>query len=370
VSVSTPTQRFRALLAASLVAWAVAIVVACADTSLAVIGPAPAGSPEGGPGVPGGAHLAVYWGQDLYGGANPDAGSSWEQPLTATCAADSPYDFVILAYVTNVASGAYGTPEFFAQNFANHCTMGSPLPGAPGLQECADIAAGIAACHQAGKKVLVSIGVGDPGLESDTDGGVGAQAAESMWDLYLGGNGQARPFPGQTLDGVDLGFVLTGQGPPSPGFTRFASRLRELMNASGGAYLLTATPQCGFPDPSLGPGMGTVLGDALGAFDAIFVEFYYDAACTFVPGDAGNFHSQFQSWATLMRNGRPKIFAGLSLVPTDIGYVDRASLPTLVNDVQNNPAFGGIVLRDESYDQNSADSTGMTYGGYAKSLLP
>jgi hypothetical protein len=42
----------------------------------------------------------------------------------------------------------------------------------------------------------------------------------------------------------------------------------------------------------------------------------------------------------------------------------------LVNSVKNDPAFGGIALRDESFDQNSADDSGTTYGGFAKSLLP
>jgi chitinase len=368
VKARSATTRFRDLPGALWVASAAAFVVACADATVYVIG-GPEGPPEGGPGVPAGTHLAVYWGQDLFGGLNPDAGALWEQPLAAACTG-TPYDFVMLAYVTNVANGPDGTAASFQQNFANHCTMGSPLPQAPGLQECDDIAAGIAACHRARKKVLISIGVGDPGLQSDTDGGVGAQAAQSMWDLYLGGSAPARPFPGQTLDGVDLNYTLLAQNPPGPGFTGFASRLRELMNNSGGSYLLTASPGCGFPDLSLGPGMGTVLGDDLSAFDALFVQFYYDPACTYVPADAGSFHSRFQDWATLAHNGRPRIFVGLWLQPGGTGYVDRASLPLLVNDVKNNAAFGGLVLRDESYDQNSADTSGMTYGGYARSLLP
>jgi chitinase len=290
----------------------------------------------------------------------------WEEPLATACTG-TPYDFVLLAYVTNVANGGDGTSASFAQNFANHCTAGLPFPAAPGLAACEDIAAGIAACHNEKKRVLISIGEGDPGLSGDDDGGVGARAAESMWDLYLGGNGPTRPFAGQTLDGVDLAFVLSG--PPSAGFVRFASRLRELMNASGSSYLLTATPTCPFPDPSLGPGMGTVLGDDLSAFDALFVRFFYDSSCAFVAGDAGAFHSRFEGWATLAHGGRPKIFVGLSLVPGD-GNVDRGTLPALISDVKSSAAFGGIVLRDESYDQNSVDSTGQTYGQYAKGLLP
>jgi chitinase len=371
-----------------------ALLAACADAALRAIGPGPSemegglegGPPEGGldatmdegtdasdesPGLPPGSHMAVYWGQDLFGGANPDAMALWEQPLADACPG-SPYDFVILGYVTNVANGNDGTPTAFQQNFANHCTMGGQLDGAPGLTECDDIAAGVSACHQAGKKVLIAVGEQDLGLLGDTDGGVGAQAAQSMWDLYLGGSGAPRPFPGQTLDGVDLSFQVTPQS-PGPGYVRFAARLRELMNSSGAPYYLTASPQCEFPDPSLGPGMGTVLGDMPALFDALFVQFYYMSPCSYSSADPSGFLSRFQSWATLLRGGRPKVFVGLWLDPSGIGYVDRASLPMLLNAVKNSPAsaaFGGLALRDESFDQNSADDSGTTYADFAKSLLP
>jgi chitinase len=372
-----------------------ALLAACADAALRAIGAAPpgmeggleGGPPEGGmdatadagpdgadgsPGFPPGSHLAVYWGQDLFGGANTDAMALWEQPLADACVPDSPYDFVILGYVTDVASGSDGTPTAFQQNFSNHCTMGAQLDGAPGLTECDDIAAGISACHQAGKKVLIAVGEQDLGLQSDMDGGVGVRAAESMWDLYLGGSGAPRPFPGQNLDGVDLSFQVTPP-PPAPGYIGFATRLRELMNASGGPYYLTASPPCGFPDPSLGPGMGTVLGDVPAAFDALFVQFYYSTRCDYSSADPSGFLAAFQAWATLLRGSRPQVFVGLWLDPSMVGFVDRASLPMLLNALKNSPAsgaFGGIALRDESFDQNSADDAGVTYGAFAKSLLP
>jgi chitinase len=371
-----------------------ALLVACADAALRAIGLAPQqmeGGLEGGPleggmdatvdagldgggpdvqgpGLPPGNHLAVYWGQDLFGRANPDAGALWEQPLVDACAG-SPYDFVILSYVTDVASGSDGTPMSFQQNFSNHCTAGSPLDGAPNLTNCDDIAAGVSACHQAGKNVLIAVGEQDIGLESDLDGSVGAQAAQSMWDLYLGGDAAARPFPGQTLDGVDLSYTILPGPAPGPGYVQFATRLRELMNASGGKYYLTASPQCPFPDYSLGPKPGTVLEAIPGAFDAILVQFYYTPQCSYSPTNPNGFLAYFQSWGMLLRGGKPKILVGLWLDPTMVGYVDRASLPMLVNAVKGNPAFGGIALRDESFDQNTANDAGVTYGDFAASLL-
>jgi chitinase len=374
-----------------------ALLVACADAALRAIGLGPPANEEGGleggpleggmdattdadagpdgggpdvqgPGFPPGNHLAVYWGQDLFGRANPDAGALWEQPLADACA-DSPYDFVILGFVTDVASGGDGTPMSFQQNFSNHCTTGPQLDGAPSLTECDDIAAGVSACHQAGKNVLIAVGEQDLGLQSDMDGSVGAQAAQSMWDLYLGGSGAPRPFPGQNLDGVDLSFAVLPGETPGPGYVQFATRLRELMNGSGGKYYLTASPQCAFPDlSSIGPAPGTVLAAVPGAFDAILVQFYYSPSCAYSTNQSG-FLASFQSWGMLFRGDKPKVLVGLWLDPTGVGFVDRASLPMLVSTVKNYPFFGGIALRDESFDQNSADDSGATYGGYAGSLL-
>jgi chitinase len=257
----------------------------------------------------------------------------------------------------------------FTQNFANHCSPGTALAGAPGLAQCDDIAAGIDACHRAKKKVLVSVGGDqDPGFGSDQTGSVGAQAAQWVWDVYLGGHAAIRPFSSQVLDGVNLefppGFASTA------GAVRFAGRLRELMNGSASPYYLTATPQCFYPD-SLGPGMGTVIGDNPDAFDALFVEYFNpNQSCVYSASNASGFLGSLQSWATLTRNGRPAILVGLPLVPTQVGYVDRPSLPGLVSDAKKTQAFGGLMLRDESYDQNSTDSSGLTYGQYAKMLLP
>jgi chitinase len=75
-------------------------------------------------------------------------------------------------------------------------------------------------------------------------------------------------------------------------------------------------------------------------------------------------------WKTLASGG-PKILVGLPATTgaAGSGFVPRATLPALVNDVKADPAFGGIMLWDASNDQNSADGSGTTYGAYAKSLL-
>jgi chitinase len=331
---------------------------ACGDVVLHVIGssPEPGAAPDSGmetTGFPPGADLAAYWGQNRYGPTNP------EKPLAETCAS-SPYDIVIAAYLTQIASGSDGSPASFSFNLSYHCTTAAPTPDA-----CDEIGVGIEACHGAGKKVLLSIGPRDPGLPSDDDGGVGVQAARSVWDMFLGGDAGPRPFGAPAFDGVDLDYFV----PPSPGYPAFVAELRRLMTASGGRYYLTASPQCAFPDTIYFAPGGPVQENPE-AFDALFVKFYYDRLCAYGVQDGG-LQSAFQEWATVSEAGAPKIFVGLPVSPslTDPGYVDRGALPALVAGLRGNGAFGGIMLLDVSYDQNSADDAGTTYGRFVKTVL-
>jgi chitinase len=331
---------------------------ACGDVILPVIEAKsePGSSTDGGPqpaGFPPGSRLAAYWGQDLYGATNP------ESPLADTCT-NGPYDIVIAAYVTQIALGADGSPASFSFNMANHCGTMAIAPDA-----CDAIGAGIQACHDMGKKVLISIGPQDPGLPPDDDGSVGVQAARSVWDMFLGGDAGPRPFGGASFDGVDLDYHVVA---PSAGYPAFVAELRRLMTASGGQYYLTAAPQCGFPDAIYLAAGGPLDKDRYD-FDALFVKFYYDP-CAY-GGQDGGLEGAFQDWATVPQDGHPKIFVGLPVSSSlaKPGYVDRAALRAIVESLKRKSAFGGIMLLDVSYDQNSADDAGTTYGRFVKSVL-
>ena len=87
-------------------------------------------------------------------------------------------------------------------------------------------------------------------------------------------------------------------------------------------------------------------------------------------GTPSAFRDSFAMWKTLAADGGPKVIVGLpaTTAAAGSGFVARATLPSLVNDVKADPAFGGLMLWDVSNDQNSAEG-GTTYGAYAKSLL-
>ena len=325
--------------------------------------PADAAPPSGGP-FPSKGLLTVYWGQNGWGATHNDQ-TTWEKPLADTCAAHPEYDVVILSFATQLAhtrnqpSGQSFVPEL---NFANHCETSYDAQN-PFLLKCDDIAAGVRACQAAGKKILLSIGgsTGSAGFQSDDDG---KMAATSVWNIFLGGASTIRPFTNATLDGVDLDI----EGGGTVGYTAFATALRALMDASGHKYYITGAPQCPYPDAFLGPATGRALGDAPAAFDFVWVQFYNNY-CGY--GTPSAFRDAFAQWKTLAGNGAgPKIVVGLpaTTAAAGSGFVARATLPALVGDVKDDPAFAGIMLWDASNDQNSAEA-GTTYGAYAKSLL-
>jgi chitinase len=305
-----------------------------------------------------GAGLVGYWGQNGYGGANPGDTEGYEPRLGDVCAGSS-YDVVVLAFMTSFISARNGgLPE---TNFSFHCE--TPIDGEhPFLLACPEIAADIASCHAAGVKVLLSMG-GASGAYGFTSDGEAETFAQTVWDMFLGGDGAIRPFGDQSLDGVDLD--IEGGGPA--GYAAFARRLRSIMDEAGGAWLITAAPQCPFPDAHLGPAPGSALGDAADAFDYLFVQFYNN----FCSGSSGApFQETFAQWSQLAASGGPRILVGLPATPEAApagGYVAPDALPALIDSVADDPAFAGVMLWDVSFDRNSGDPT---YGEIAAQALP
>jgi chitinase len=307
-------------------------------------------------GLPPKGMVAVYWGQNGWGATHTDK-ATWEKPLAETCTAHPEYDIVILSFATKLVHTRNTTTTLPELNFAYHCE--TPYDTAnPFLLKCDEIAAGIRTCQELGKKVLLSIG-GATGTAGFVDDAEARASATTVWNTFLGGTSAIRPFVNATLDGVDLDI----EGGPTVGYTAFAKALRPLMDNSGRKYFITAAPQCPFPDAYVGPATGKPLGDAPTAFDFVFVQFYNNF-CSY--GTPQAFRDAFAMWKTLA----PKVFVGLPATTgaAGSGYVPRASLTMLVNDVKADPKFAGIMLWDASNDQNSLEA-GTTYGAYAKSLI-
>uniref|UniRef100_A0A0E0N116 Protein kinase domain-containing protein n=1 Tax=Oryza rufipogon TaxID=4529 RepID=A0A0E0N116_ORYRU len=277
----------------------------------------------------GGVNIAVYWGQN---------GS--EGTLGETCGTGL-YAYVNLAFLSTFGAGR--APVL---NLADHCDAPSGT--------CASLAADIASCQAAGVKVLLSIGGGALGynLSSPSDA---RDLAAYLWDNFLGGGatGASRPLGDAVLDGVDFDIES-----PSRFYDDLARNLASLYTRAprpprgGKTYLLTAAPQCPYPDASLAAALAT------GLFDHVWVQFYNNPPCQYAaPGDASALRSAWAQWTA----GLPAatVFLGLpaSLDAADSGFVDADTLASQVLPVVEGAAnYGGIMLWSRSYDKDSSFS--------------
>uniref|UniRef100_A0ACD5VVC1 Uncharacterized protein n=1 Tax=Avena sativa TaxID=4498 RepID=A0ACD5VVC1_AVESA len=259
--------------------------------------------------------IAVYWGQN-----------DGEASLAETCASGN-YKFVILAFLPKFGKGQ--TPEL---NLASHCD--------PSSGGCRGQSKDIKSCQRRGVKVLLSIGGGDGsyGLSSRGDA---SQVAMYLWNNYLGGTSSSRPLGDAVLDGIDFDIELGG--------TKFWNNLATDLKKLGKTVLLSAAPQCPFPDEWDGGAIST------GLFDFVWVQFYNNEECQFSAG-RGAFMDAWKKWESVPAG---KIFLGLpaSKDAAGTGFVPARELTSRVLPlIKGTPKYGGVMLWSKFYDDRTGYS--------------
>lgn len=163
-----------------------------------------------------------------------------------------------------------------------------------------------------------------------------------------------RPFGSAVVDGFDLDFEATIDNS-----VFFANRLRTLMDAdwvqSGKDWLLTAAPQCPYPDQN---NQEMLNGNVY--FDAIWIQFYNNKCGLQVFEDGvGNFNfGVWDTWAkTVSRNRSVKLLLGIPASPTAAvsGYLSAPELGRIIQFCQQFSAFGGVMMWDASQAFHNAD---------------
>ncbi|TFK70302.1 glycoside hydrolase [Pluteus cervinus] len=309
-------------------------------------------------------NIAVYYGQNSYGVANPNP-SVWQKNLGSYCQ-DDVINVFPLAFL-HVFFSTGGLPEI---NMANTCssTASGVFPGTS-LANCQFLAADIKACQARGKLVTLSLG-GATGAASFSSDAQATAFADTVWNIFLGGSSSTRPFGDAVLDGVDLDI----EGGGSSGFITFANRLRTLTSNKSKKYYLTAAPQCPFPDAYLGAVLNAV------PFDAVYVQSTIIGAdlrtsTTLMRGTSVNGSYPTlnltriidlldirDTWAkTQSPNRDVKVFIGApaSSSAAGSGYVDAATLGSIVSQTRSQySSFGGVMFWDASqvYGNNRIDA--------------
>ncbi|BFZ61672.1 Chitinase 2 [Saitoella coloradoensis] len=284
----------------------------------------------------------VYWGQ----------ASAGSQSSLATYCADPSIDAIVLSFLTTF----FGTNDLPELNFAGACA-GSVGDGLT----CSDIAADIQTCQSNGKAVLLSLGgaIGTYGFDSDAQA---ASFADSMWSTFGPSTTSStyRPFGSAVIDGFDLDIE---QG-SSNGYAAFVTQMRKNYESdTSKQYLISGAPQCVYPDEWLGDALDNAW------FDLVLVQFYNNP-CR-VGTSSFNFDS-WQNWATSTSvNPDAKVYVGVpaSSAAAGSGYVDPATLATIISSVKSQSAFGGVMMWDVSQAWANTGSDGLNYCQAAKAAL-
>ncbi|EAU93428.2 class III chitinase [Coprinopsis cinerea okayama7 len=309
-------------------------------------------------------NVAVYWGQNSYGAGHSDL-ANHQKRLSFYCN-DNAIDVFPVAFL-HVFFGPGGVPSI---NLANICNAvdNSTFPGTQ-LPDCSALASDIASCQSKGKIVTLSLGgaTGAVGFESDSQA---VSFAQTVWDMFLGGRSDMRPFGNAVLDGVDLDI----EGGTSGHYGAFVNKIRALAAPTGKKYYVTAAPQCVYPDAALGEVLNQV------AFDAVYGMFYnnYCGLQNFDQASNWNFglwyspftmsHNYFELtlrdrdyWArNVSVSKNTKIYIGAPAAPSAAGsgYVDIGTLSRIATQMRRSfPSFGGVMLWDASqaYANNRFD---------------
>ncbi|KAG4910591.1 hypothetical protein JHK87_056707 [Glycine soja] len=263
--------------------------------------------------------IAVYWGQ------NGNEGS-----LEEACNTDN-YQYVNIGFLN--VFGNNQTPQL---NLAGHCN--------PSTNECTGLSNDINVCQSKGIKVFLSLGgaVGSYSLNSASEA---TDLAAYLWDNFLGGQSNSRPFGEAVLDGIDFD-IEDGSG------QYYGDLARELDAYSQQRKVyLAAAPQCPYPDAHLDSAIAT------GLFDYVWVQFYNNPQCHYTSGNIDNLVSAWNQWTS---SEAKQVFLGLpaseAAAPSG-GYIPP---DVLISDVlpaiSGSPKYGGVMIWDRFNDGQSGYS--------------
>lgn len=270
-------------------------------------------------------NLAVYWGQN----SNGD-----QQTLSYYCQ-DDVYNVIPLAFLY-VFFGTGGEPMM---SFADTCNEGNGTFPGTALSNCTFLASDIEYCQGKGKIITLSLGGADSSV-GFTNESQAEDFADTVWNSFLGGDSDVRPFGKAVLDGIDLDI----EGGLPTYYNKFVDKLRTYTDKADKTYYITAAPQCPFPDAYVGPAINQ------SRFDAIYVQFYNNYCGLNYPEQF-----DFSLWDTWARTQSPnpdvKIYIGApgSATAAGQGYVSPEVLIQYALVAQTNySTFGGVMLWDAS----------------------
>ena len=175
-----------------------------------------------------------------------------------------------------------------------------------------------------------------------------ARAGTSSPASAAGSRSSSRPLGDAVLDGIDFDIELGG----AKFWNNLATDLKNLGKNGGKTVLLSAAPQCPFPDEWDGGAIST------GLFDYVWVQFYNNQECQFSAGRSA-FLEAWKKWESVPAG---KIFLGLPAAKdaAGTGFVPAGELTSRVLPlIKGSPKYGGVMLWSKFYDDRTGYSTAI-----------
>ncbi|KZZ96091.1 chitinase 18-18 [Moelleriella libera RCEF 2490] len=285
--------------------------------------------------------LNAYWGQ--------------KQGYRLRDICDAGVQYATVSFITTSPEHGDGYP---VTNFGANCAAETfPLPNGGKsqlLSECHLIKEDIPYCQSKGVKVLLAIG-GESGDYRVSTRAKGVEFGDFLYnafgpykDTWKG----PRPFDNGdqhvSVDGFDLD-LENNEVTMSPYIAMVQHWRRQSQK-----LFITAAPQCVLGSERL----KLLIKQA--RLDALFVQFYNNPVCDYIPGNEPGDKFSYDEWAKEIASGESKdakIFVGLPAVPTreaaGSGYVEPENLKKLVCETKDKPNFGGISLWDGTLAKSS-----------------
>ncbi|KAK6513342.1 hypothetical protein TWF281_004973 [Arthrobotrys megalospora] len=318
-------------------------------------------------------NVALYWGQNsarkptstispTYLILTPTKPELTPQPPLKSYCTRPEIDIIILSFIATLYS-AEKIP------ILNHVTEQCSPTNTPGGQVvCPELAMEIEYCRGLGKKVLVSLGGATAGYEIGSEVEA-VNAANQVWNTYLGGakDGTIRPFGEVELDGIDLD-LESPSGQEGLYWPIFIETIRSLYQTQPGRngktdYLISASPQCVYPDVILSP----ALRDKRSWFDMLFIQFYNNICA---PTNPTSFN--FNEWAEWARssslNPNVKLFIGSPASPAAApsgGFTPLETLLEISSESMEDCEAARVFWNSGASGTNSTSSGYNPFGGIA-----
>ncbi|GLJ21004.1 hypothetical protein SUGI_0383890 [Cryptomeria japonica] len=225
----------------------------------------------------------------------------------------------------------FGNGQTPVLNLAGHC---DPPSGG-----CKLLSTQIESFHSSGVKVFLSLG--------GSVKNVMITSAEDVQEVanYLGGNLGSKPLRPAILDDIDFDIESM-----TVHWNNLAKAVSKLSTNSKKVYL-SATPQCPYPDTSLGDALQT------GLFDYVWIQFYNNPPYQYVNEDASNLVNSWNHWTTFVPMAQTwSFYLGLPAMPRAIGssYIEpHVLIEKVLPKIKPSLKYGEVMLWSKYWDEKT-----------------